>query len=167
MVRTNNFLRSRTTTPSSVPDSPRSTGLRGGAAGAGSPLLRSAKTTHGSPIAYDSDDSLRVSQGSMVNDIVGIKTMLLKLKRVLQEVSVCCPSRFVFYCGILFVQDVAWFDVAFTISKNVLHLLFIPYPILRKPENLAQTFNHLTKWSNLKRNMFFVSAWKLKEFLVL
>lgn len=90
VVRTNNFLRSQTTTPNSVPDSPRSTGrtgLRGSLTNTNSPLLRSARTTHGSPAAYDSDDSMRISQGSMVNDIVGIKTMLLKLKRVLQEVS--------------------------------------------------------------------------------
>ncbi|GLV42039.1 uncharacterized protein CBL_05002 [Carabus blaptoides fortunei] len=87
VTRTNNFLRSRTNTPNSVPDSPRSLDRVRGLASSNS-LLRSARTTHGSPAAYDSDDSLRldrITHGSMVNDIVGIKTMLLKLKRVLQE----------------------------------------------------------------------------------
>ncbi|CAH0553042.1 unnamed protein product [Brassicogethes aeneus] len=85
------LLRSRASTPSSVPDSPRS--LDGRATSrtrtlaTGSP----AKTRIGqltSAAGYDSDDSVRLDRANhtaMKQDIISIKTMLLKLRRVLNE----------------------------------------------------------------------------------
>ncbi|XP_023715124.1 uncharacterized threonine-rich GPI-anchored glycoprotein PJ4664.02 isoform X4 [Cryptotermes secundus] len=73
-------LRSRT---GSTPDSPRS--LDPKARVAGSPLRPPRQVTPGSETE---DSSLRLDRGTyqyMYQDIVNIKTMLLKLKRVLQE----------------------------------------------------------------------------------
>lgn len=92
-----------------VPDSPRS--LDGGGGGSRSRITSTSSASHSplrlsrrymptssptsggqlSSTAYDSDDSIRLDRsthGSMMQDIVGMKTMLLKLKRVLQEVKI-------------------------------------------------------------------------------
>ncbi|KAL3278326.1 hypothetical protein HHI36_013657 [Cryptolaemus montrouzieri] len=84
------FLRSRTGTPNSVSDSPSSLDGRSNGrtrtAVTGSPLRRLA---HASSLGYESDDSVvkldRASHAAIKNDIVSVKTMLLKLRRVLNE----------------------------------------------------------------------------------
>lgn len=79
-------LRSRT---GSTPDSPRS--LDPKARVAGSPLRPPRQVTSGSETE---DSSLRLDRGTyqyMYQDIVNIKTMLLKLKRVLQEAETLNP----------------------------------------------------------------------------
>lgn len=79
-------LRSR---PGSTPDSPRS--LDPKARVTGSPLRPPRQTTPGSEAE---DTSLRLDRGTyqyMYQDIVSIKTMLLKLKRVLQEAETLNP----------------------------------------------------------------------------
>ncbi|XP_019868251.2 uncharacterized protein LOC109597056 isoform X3 [Aethina tumida] len=93
------LLRSRASTPSSVPESPRS--LEGGRGAAGatnrsrslatSTPVKPRLTSHhlsSSTAGYDSDDSVRLDRANhtaMKQDIIGIKTMLLKLRRVLNE----------------------------------------------------------------------------------
>ncbi|XP_044726833.1 uncharacterized protein LOC123290639 isoform X2 [Chrysoperla carnea] len=95
-----------------VPDSPRS--LDGGGGGSRSRITSTSSASHSplrlsrrymptssptsggqlSSTAYDSDDSIRLDRsthGSMMQDIVGMKTMLLKLKRVLQESETLNP----------------------------------------------------------------------------
>lgn len=75
------LLRSRTGTPNSIPDSPRSLDGRVSVRGRSSAM---------SAMDYDSEGSIRLdraSHGSMVQDILSIKTMLLKLRRVLNEVK--------------------------------------------------------------------------------
>lgn len=79
-------LRSR---PGSTPDSPRS--LDPKAHVTGSPLRPPRQATPGSEAE---DTSLRLDRGTyqyMYQDIVSIKTMLLKLKRVLQEAETLNP----------------------------------------------------------------------------
>lgn len=100
MMRTSRLLRSRNSTPSSsVPDSPRSLDsrinvrARPALAGSGSsPLGGRAAAMRGSATSsagYESDDSLKFERSNhlaMAQDVMSIKTMLLKLKRVLHEV---------------------------------------------------------------------------------
>ncbi|KAJ8971990.1 hypothetical protein NQ314_000436, partial [Rhamnusium bicolor] len=85
------LLRSRTGTPSSIPDSPRS--LDGRATRVSRPSATSSpikpRINHLSSTGYDSDDSIRLDRANhtaMKQDIISIKTMLLKLRRVLNEV---------------------------------------------------------------------------------
>ncbi|XP_018579087.1 uncharacterized protein LOC108917117 isoform X3 [Anoplophora glabripennis] len=84
------LLRSRTGTPNSVPDSPRS--LDGRTARLSRPSAASSpikpRINHLSSTGYDSDDSIRLDRANhtaMKQDIISIKTMLLKLRRVLNE----------------------------------------------------------------------------------
>lgn len=93
MARSSRLLRSRASTPSSIPDSPCSLDSRinskTGHSVTRSPM-RPPRPSIGSPAGYESDDSIKIdraSHGAMVQDIVQMKTMLLKLKRVLNEVS--------------------------------------------------------------------------------
>ncbi|XP_044258747.1 uncharacterized protein LOC123007486 isoform X2 [Tribolium madens] len=82
------LLWSRTGTPNSIPDSPKSVDSRSTA--------RSRHSVTSSPLrlsriplsGYDSDDSIRLDRANhsaMKQDIMSIKTMLLKLRRVLNE----------------------------------------------------------------------------------
>ncbi|KAJ8919217.1 hypothetical protein NQ315_012205 [Exocentrus adspersus] len=84
------LLRSRTGTPNSIPDSPRS--LDGRTARLSRPSAASSpikpRINHLSSTGYDSDDSIRLDRANhtaMKQDIISIKTMLLKLRRVLNE----------------------------------------------------------------------------------
>ncbi|XP_017778420.1 PREDICTED: uncharacterized protein LOC108564041 isoform X3 [Nicrophorus vespilloides] len=85
--RPTRLLRSRAATPGSHPDSPRDV-IRGKS----SPLRLSSRSSTGTG-GYDSDDSAirvdRAQHSAMQQDVMGIKTMLLKLKRVLNE----CEAR--------------------------------------------------------------------------
>lgn len=87
---TSRILRSRASTPSSIPDSPHSLENRVNSrthSVSRSPM-RPPRPGLSSPAGYDSDDSIKIdrsSHGAMVQDIVQMKTMLFKLKRVLNE----------------------------------------------------------------------------------
>lgn len=97
------LLWSRTGTPNSIPDSPKSVDSRSTA--------RSRHSVSSSPLrlskvplsaGYDSDDSIRLDRANhsaMKQDIMSIKTMLLKLRRVLNEVFSFSLS-FCFYCAV-------------------------------------------------------------------
>lgn len=85
------LLRSRAGTPNSVPDSPRS--LESRTARISRPTTNNSpgksRISHLNSTGYDSDDSVRldrVNHTAMKQDIMSIKTMLLKLRRVLNEV---------------------------------------------------------------------------------
>ncbi|KAF5300351.1 hypothetical protein FQR65_LT09181 [Abscondita terminalis] len=84
------ILRSRASTPNSIPDSPQSLENRVNSrtqSVSRSPM-RPPRPALSSPAGYDSDDSIKIdrsSHGAMVQDIVQMKTMLIKLKRVLNE----------------------------------------------------------------------------------
>lgn len=91
-ARTPRLLRSRVGTPNSIPDSPcswegRKNGIASQQISRGSIRPpRVPAVTNG----YESDDSFRIdklSHGVMMQDVSNIKSMLLKLKRVLHEVS--------------------------------------------------------------------------------
>lgn len=92
--RTSRFLRSRGGTPNSNPDSPRSieggrVNIRSRSSVSQSPLRLSRVTLASSTGGYDSDDSIKLDRtchSAMVQEVMGMKTMLLKLKRVLHEV---------------------------------------------------------------------------------
>lgn len=99
------LLRSRAGTPNSVPDSPRS--LESRTARISRPTTTNSpvksRISHLNSTGYDSDDSVRldrVNHTAMKQDIMSIKTMLLKLRRVLNEVrkydavSSLCSSGF-------------------------------------------------------------------------
>ncbi|KAJ8944717.1 hypothetical protein NQ318_007930 [Aromia moschata] len=84
------LLRSRNSTPNSVPDSPRS--LESRTTRASRPSATSSpikpRLNHLPSAGYDSDDSIRLDRANhtaMKQDIISIKTMLLKLRRVLNE----------------------------------------------------------------------------------
>ncbi|XP_065170598.1 serine-rich adhesin for platelets isoform X3 [Atheta coriaria] len=82
--RSSRLLKSRGGTPaSSVPDSPRSDVMRKTSVSQ-SPLRLSSRSSTGT--GYDSDDSaiIRLDR-SILQDVIGLKTGLLKLKRVLHE----------------------------------------------------------------------------------
>ncbi|KAK9891776.1 hypothetical protein WA026_016574 [Henosepilachna vigintioctopunctata] len=82
------FLRSRTGTPNTASDSPSSLDgrHRSRPSTTNSPLRRVA---HASSLGYESDDSVvkldRATHAFIKNDIISVKTMLLKLRRVLNE----------------------------------------------------------------------------------
>ncbi|KAF5286895.1 hypothetical protein FQA39_LY00428 [Lamprigera yunnana] len=88
---TSRILRSRASTPSSIPDSPHSIenriNSRTSHAVSRSPL-RPPRPALNSPVGYESDDSIKIdrsSHGAMVQDVVQMKTLLITLKRVLNE----------------------------------------------------------------------------------
>ncbi|KRT81970.1 hypothetical protein AMK59_5461, partial [Oryctes borbonicus] len=91
--RTSRLLRSRGGTPNSNPDSPRSieggrVHVRSRSSVSQSPLRLSRVTLASSAGGYDSDDSIKLDRtchSAMVQEVMGMKTMLLKLKRVLHE----------------------------------------------------------------------------------
>lgn len=106
MMRTSRLLRSRNSTPSSsVPDSPRSLDSRINVrvrpslvsnSPLSKPIMRGSAT---SSAGYESDDSLKFERSNhlaMTQDVMSIKTMLLKLKRVLHEV--CCGGMLCALC---------------------------------------------------------------------
>lgn len=77
---------SRTSTPNSIPDSPRS--FRTGRPSVTASPIRSRLGQQLSNSGYESDDSIRLDRANhtaMKQDIMSIKTMLLKLRRVLNE----------------------------------------------------------------------------------
>lgn len=93
-MRTQRLLRSRNSTPNSVPDSPRSLDSRLNNAKQRPSLnnspLRPPRGSAVSSAGYESDDSIKFERSNhiaMAQDVMSIKTMLLKLKRVLHEVS--------------------------------------------------------------------------------
>nr|XP_015840790.1 PREDICTED: uncharacterized protein LOC100141942 isoform X3 [Tribolium castaneum] len=88
------LLWSRTGTPNSIPDSPKSVDSRSTA--------RSRHSVTSSPLrlsriplsGYDSDDSVRLDRANysaMKQDLMSVKTMLLKLRRVLNESETHIP----------------------------------------------------------------------------
>lgn len=129
MMRTSRLLRSRNSTPSSsVPDSPRSLDsrinvrARASLMTTNSPLNRPTTTmmrgSGTSSAGYESDDSLRFERSNhlaMAQDVMSIKTMLLKLKRVLHEVCVgggfvvCFMCRFLICFSFSFLHVVIAF----------------------------------------------------------
>ncbi|XP_063926098.1 serine-rich adhesin for platelets isoform X3 [Zophobas morio] len=88
--KTTRLLWSRTGTPNSVPDSPKSVDSKSTARSRHSVTSSPLRLSKGVPLSagYDSDDSIRLDRAShsaMKQDIMSIKTMLLKLRRVLNE----------------------------------------------------------------------------------
>lgn len=91
--KTTRLLWSRTGTPNSVPDSPKSVDSKSTARSRHSVTSSPLRLSKGVPLSagYDSDDSIRLDRAShsaMKQDIMSIKTMLLKLRRVLNEVLI-------------------------------------------------------------------------------
>lgn len=92
MTRSTRLLRSRASTPNSVPDSPSSLDSRINSKASHSLTrspMRPPRPPIGSSAGYESDDSIKIDRSNhsaMVQDIVQMKTMLIKLKRVLNEV---------------------------------------------------------------------------------
>ncbi|XP_031332128.1 uncharacterized protein LOC116162620 isoform X4 [Photinus pyralis] len=90
-ARSARLLRSRASTPNSISDSPHSVENRVNSRTSHSVTrspMRLPRPSVNSPAGYDSDDSIKIdrsSHGAMVQDIVQMKTMLFKLKRVLNE----------------------------------------------------------------------------------
>lgn len=115
VTRTPHLLRSRTSTPNSVPDSPRSLdsriNMRSRPSLANNSALRLPRGSNVTSAGYDSDDSIKFERSNhiaMAQDVMSIKTMLLKLKRVLYEVCAFASIG-------LFVLIVCAFYVAFSL----------------------------------------------------
>lgn len=90
--------RSSAGTPNSVVHSPRSLDNRTARISIPTITRSSAKSriNHFNSTGYDSDDSLRldrINHTPMKQDIVSIKTMLLKLRRVLNEVRLSSSNK--------------------------------------------------------------------------
>ncbi|XP_072396670.1 uncharacterized protein [Diabrotica undecimpunctata] len=82
------LLSSRVSTPNSTVDSPKTLGRVSRPSATSSPVRYNRVANLSSACGYDSDDSIRLDRAShtaVKQDIVGIKTMLLKLRRVLNE----------------------------------------------------------------------------------
>ncbi|CAH1113841.1 unnamed protein product, partial [Psylliodes chrysocephalus] len=82
------LLSSRVSTPNSTVDSPKSLVRVARPSATSSPVRHGRVVNLSSACGYDSDDSIRLDRAShtaIKQDIVGIKTMLLKLRRVLNE----------------------------------------------------------------------------------
>ncbi|KAK5650938.1 hypothetical protein RI129_001967 [Pyrocoelia pectoralis] len=98
-ARSTRLLRSRASTPNSISDSPHSLDNNNRASSRTSHSvtrspMRPPRPSVNSPAGYDSDDSIKIdrsSHGAMVQDIVQMKTMLFKLKRVLNESETLNP----------------------------------------------------------------------------
>lgn len=127
MMRTSRLLRSRNSTPSSsVPDSPRSLDSRINVRARPSLMMNHrpsvVRGSGASSAGYESDDSLKFERSNhlaMAQDVMSIKTMLLKLKRVLHEVrhhySHCRLFCFLFsvhFCMLLLLLSLRFRHIA-------------------------------------------------------
>jgi hypothetical protein len=89
--KTSRLLWSRTGTPSSIPDSPKSVDGKSATRSRHSVTSSPLRLTKAVPLSagYESDDSIRLDRANhsaMKQEIMSMKTMLLKLRRVLNEV---------------------------------------------------------------------------------
>ncbi|CAG9863191.1 unnamed protein product [Phyllotreta striolata] len=84
------LLSSRVSTPNSTVDSPKSLARFSRPSAANSPVRHGRLANLSSACGYDSDESIRLDRAShtaITQDIVGIKTLLLKLRRILNETA--------------------------------------------------------------------------------
>jgi hypothetical protein len=94
--KTSRLLWSRTGTPSSIPDSPKSVDGKSAARSRHSVTSSPLRLTKAVPLSagYESDDSIRLDRANhsaMKQEIMSMKTMLLKLRRVLNESETHIP----------------------------------------------------------------------------
>lgn len=145
MMRTSRLLRSRNSTPSSsIPDSPRSLDSRINvrarpSMSTNSPLNRSTmiRGSGTSSAGYESDDSLKFERSNhlaMAQDVMSIKTMLLKLKRILHEVRDFVSYKLCFMCVFM----------CFSFSFSFLHVVIVsPYHLQTDEEVLLRVSTYI------------------------